>query len=313
MPSISATSVPGRIGCQTAAISAGRSSRRGPIRWNSDPAIAGGAQLLARDVPACAAAADIVVFQRHAAKGQHQGALRYQLGPADVVAGDRPLRADDMRQDHRRGTRAVAADRADIAARQVQKSVDLALRVVKASGAGPAVGPAEDRAWAVACVDAPQFRRDEVERLGPRNRHELVAASPVIGSRTALQPAAADHRPGDPRRVRNRGRDVAQQSRRIRVFRMGNDLDAVSAQQHREGAPVRAVRPASGGPGRGLCGAHPKELYLVQGVMSRGASGRGYGVGDIAMLPWQPWLARRSSLTAGKKRVFSLAKTALDI
>ena len=37
MPSISATSVPGRIGCQTASTSAGRSSRSGPIRWNSAP------------------------------------------------------------------------------------------------------------------------------------------------------------------------------------------------------------------------------------------------------------------------------------
>ena len=166
-----------------------------------DPPIAGGPQLLARDVPAGAAAADIVVFQRHAAKGQHQGALCDQLGPADIVACHRPLRADDMRQDHRRSTRAVAADRADIATRKVEKTMDLALRIVEASGTRPAVGPAENRPGAMGRVDPPQFRRDEVERPGPRDRHELVAAPPVIGSRAAFQPAASNHRSGDPRRV----------------------------------------------------------------------------------------------------------------
>src|SRR5262249_15197585 len=49
-----------------------------------------GAQLLASNVPTRAAAANIVVLQRHPAKGQHQGALCYQLGPADIVAGHRP-------------------------------------------------------------------------------------------------------------------------------------------------------------------------------------------------------------------------------
>ena len=130
--------------------SAGRSSRSGPIRWNSTPRARGRAQPVAGDVLAGAAAADIVVLQRHAAKGEHQRALsRDSSVPADVVAGDRALRADDMRQDHRRRARAVAVDRADIAAGEVQKAVDLALRVVKAPGAGPAVGPAEDRARAV--------------------------------------------------------------------------------------------------------------------------------------------------------------------
>ena len=80
-----------------------------------------GLQIAAGDVLAGAAAADIVVFERHAAKGQHQRALADQFGPADIVAGDRPLRADHMGQDHRRRTRAVAVDRADIAAGRFRK------------------------------------------------------------------------------------------------------------------------------------------------------------------------------------------------
>ncbi len=138
-----------------------------------------------------------------------------------------------MRQDHRRRARAVAVDRADIAAGEVQKAVELVLRVVKAPGAGPAVGPAEDRARPVRGVDAAQFRGDPVERLGPRDRHEFVAAAPAVGSRAALQPAAPDHRPGDPRPVRHRGRDVAEQRRGIGVARMRHDLDAAPPHQHR--------------------------------------------------------------------------------
>ncbi len=126
-----------------------------------------GLQIGAGDVLARAAAADIVVFERHAAKGQHQRALAHQFGPADIIAGDRPLRADDMGQDHRRGTRAVAVDRADIAPGEVQKAVDLVLRIVKAPGAGPAIGAAEYRARPVRRIDPAQFRGDAVERLGP--------------------------------------------------------------------------------------------------------------------------------------------------
>ena len=55
-----------------------------------DPSFACGVQPAAGDVLARTAAADIVVFQRHAAKGEHQRALGHHFGPADVVAGHRP-------------------------------------------------------------------------------------------------------------------------------------------------------------------------------------------------------------------------------
>jgi len=52
-------------------------------------------------------------------------------------------------------------------------------------------------------VDAPQFGGDEVERAGPGDRDKFVEASPMIGTGTAVQPTASNHRPGDPRRVRH--------------------------------------------------------------------------------------------------------------
>src|SRR5439155_15439793 len=113
--------------------------RRQIVAWRADQVeldapVARLAQLGAGNVAARAATADVVVLQRHAAKGEHQLALGHQLGPAYTVAGHRSLRADDVRQDHRRGTRAVAVDRAHITAGQIEKAVDLALGVVEAPG-----------------------------------------------------------------------------------------------------------------------------------------------------------------------------------
>ncbi len=160
-------------------------------------------EMVAGDVPARAAAADIVVLQRHAAKGQHQRALLDQLGPADIVAGDRGLRADDVRQDHAPRARAVRVDRADIAAGEVQKAVELVLRVVKAPGAGPAIGPAEHCARPVRGINPAQFGGDAVEAL-PARRARTNSSRPRRGSGPGplLQPAAPHHRPGDPRAVR---------------------------------------------------------------------------------------------------------------
>ena len=56
---------------------------------------------IACDMLTGAAAADIAVLQRHAAKGEDERALRHHLRPADIIAGDRGLRPDDMRQDDR--------------------------------------------------------------------------------------------------------------------------------------------------------------------------------------------------------------------
>src|SRR6185369_1063272 len=112
---------------------------------------------------------------------------------------------------HRRGARAVAGDRADIAAGEVQKAVELVLRVVKPAGAGPAVGAAEYAVRPVPRIDSTQLRSEPVERLVPGYLHEFVRTAPPVRTRTPLQPASADRRPRDPCAVRHRSRDVGEQ------------------------------------------------------------------------------------------------------
>ena len=95
-------------------------------------------------------------------------------------------------------------------------------------------------------VDPLQFRRDEIECARPLDGDELVAAAPAIGAGTTLEPAAPDHRPGDPRAVRDRGGNVAEQRRGRGIARMRHHLDAIAALQHGEGAPMGAVREDAG-------------------------------------------------------------------
>ena len=187
-------------------------------------------------------ATDIVVFERHAAKGEHQSAFFDELVPADVVARHDLLRADDMRQDYGCRTRTVAVDGADIAARHVEEAMQLARRIMKTPSARPAVGAPENRAGAVCVVDPSQFRRDEIERPRPCDRVELIAPAPTIGAGTLFEPTVADHRFRDPRPVRYRRGDIAEDRRWCGISRMGLDLDAPVAHAYREGAPMRAVR-----------------------------------------------------------------------
>ena len=206
----------------------------------------GGTQPGAGDVLAGAAATDIIVLERHATESEHESAVRQELVPADVVAGDCLLRANDMRQDHRRSPRTVTARRTDIPAGHVQKAMQLPRRVVEPSGARPAIGAAKHRAWSIGAINALQFRRDEIERARPVDGHEFVAPTLPIRARTALEPAAPDHRPDDPCPMRNRGGDIAEQRRGVGVARMWHDLDGSVAKPHGERAPMRAVRDHAG-------------------------------------------------------------------
>jgi len=105
---------------------------------------------VALDVPADAAACDVRVLQRHAAKSQYRIAMLGDLVPGHIVARDGLVASEDMRQDHGRGAGAVAVHRTYVAPeRRVQKAMDLALRVMETSGAGPAIGAAEHRGRAM--------------------------------------------------------------------------------------------------------------------------------------------------------------------
>src|SRR5271170_7019043 len=98
--------------------------------------------------------------------------------------------------------------------------MQLAWRVVEAPGARPAIGAAEDRARAMSRVDPPQLRRDEIERARPLDRDKRLTAAPAVWAGATFGPAAPDHGPSDPRAVRHRGGNVAEQRRGVGVARM---------------------------------------------------------------------------------------------
>ena len=77
----------------------------------------------------------------------------------------------------------------------------LALGVMKAPGARPAIGAAEYGARPARVADAAELVAEQIERLLPADGDELVAAAAMVGARPALEPAAADRRLGDARLV----------------------------------------------------------------------------------------------------------------
>ena len=249
-PSISATSVPGLIGCQV-----GLDLARQIVAQRADQMECCAARVrAARSVPRAMCwlvppPPTSLFFSAMPPNASTSVGFRDQFGPADVVPADRRLGADDVRQDHRRRAGAVAVDRADIAAEQGSGTGAPGSahggsarrwpnhRSRRRSRRGPCVG-----------VDPAQLAGSEVERFGPGHRHEFVASPPPIRARTIFQPAAPNHRLGDPRPVPNRGRDIAEQSRGVAVARMRNDFDAAVPRPDGESTPVRTVRhsPAAG-------------------------------------------------------------------
>jgi len=93
------------------------------------------------------AAGDHRVLQRHAAERQHDVGFTGDLLPGDVALGDVLVTGEDLRQQHRRRAGRIGVHRTDIAAEcDVEEAMHLALRVMEAAGARPAIGAAEHRA-----------------------------------------------------------------------------------------------------------------------------------------------------------------------
>ena len=180
----------------------------------------GGRQGLAHGVPA-------VTTRGHSGVLRGQPAERHEQ--AGVFRYDRPRRggrldkahvSDHVRQQHRGGPVAVGVHRADVAAQAVQEPVQLALGMMKPARARPAVRPAEHAVRAIAAVHPAKFGGQQVERRLPGHGHEHVAAS-GRRSRAMLQPALADMRLADPRRVTMRRGEVLQDPAGVRVLSPG--------------------------------------------------------------------------------------------
>ena len=208
------------------------------------PGSARRAQPVANGVLPAAARLNLTVLECEAAEGDDQlGVLR------DHRPARRALPAPDhVRHDDLAAGVAVAVDREGEAAQQVHETVQQGGRVVQSTGARPTVGPGEDRLVSVVFAHAHQLTRDQLERAFPGDRDEgLRAASVSSLSRGLLQPAGADHRLVDARRVIDRVGERARDRRRIGVLGEGVDLDdALVGHLHLEGAPVRRVRDSTG-------------------------------------------------------------------
>src|SRR5699024_502366 len=104
----------------------------------------------------------------------------------------RILRADDVRQQRAGGAVAVAVHACREATQDVEHPLELALRVVKSPGAGPAVGTGVDGAVAMLADDASDLAGHQRGGTRPVDRHEGIGTAP--GLAIAGQPAAANHR-----------------------------------------------------------------------------------------------------------------------
>ncbi len=143
-----------------------------------------------------AAGIDLAVLVRHAAEGDEELAVLGHHVPRRVHGHQLVHRRHDVRHQHARGAQAVGILVAHIAADRIQEAMDLALRMMEAAGARPAVGAAEDRAVGMRVLDALQLLGDEIERLVPL---DLDEGSPGRASqarrRAFLQPALAHRWP----------------------------------------------------------------------------------------------------------------------
>ena len=168
-----------------------------PHRTDADHLDAGVAPAL--KVAACgmvadAALVDLRVLHRDAAEAHHQaGMLQHVLDGRRLIHQLQGRHAEHMGDDHLRRAGGVGLDGVGIAAELIEKAMQLALRMVKATGARPAIGAAEDRLVAVLGDHPPQRIRRHVQRLVPGHGDErLDAAFGAIAPPRPLQIARAD-------------------------------------------------------------------------------------------------------------------------
>ena len=144
-----AVSDPGRGGSHSAPSISSASLRKGLILTNSTPASAQALQAIAQTVLADPATRDLSVARRDAAEHHDQSALPGDHAPTGRLLHVVSEIAHDVRHQDQCGVVAVVAFRAHEAAGRIQEALELALRMVKATGAGPAIGAGEDRLVAV--------------------------------------------------------------------------------------------------------------------------------------------------------------------
>ena len=216
---------------------------------------------VAHGVAADAAIVDLGILERNAAEHDHKLAVPGDHGPRGVAAAHAVHRTDDVRQNDFGRRYRIGIDREGVATDGVHETVNLALRVVEAPGATPAVGPGVDRLVAVVPAHAIELRRRQVERAVPRHGHEGLAATATLRAfGTVIEPTLADHRLRDARRMIDRVNQRIPDRRGIRIVgdRMQRDQTAI-LNLGVVGAPM-----GIGSMERARGGCHPGPLLSVR-------------------------------------------------
>gem|GEM_PF-5991995 len=125
-----------------------------------------------------AAAVDLGIAQRQSADGDKQLTLPRQLGKMGMLTVQRAQRPENMRQNALARGAAIGIGAGGVPAKALEKPVQLALRMVKASSAGPAVGAAVNRLIAAARLDRSQLASQQVQRHLPTDFDKGLLASP---------------------------------------------------------------------------------------------------------------------------------------
>ena len=200
-----------------------------------------GAEVVADGVAGGAARGDIGVFDGHAAEGDDQLGVLGDDGPGGGVGEHVAHAAGDAVEDDLACGVGVGVAGVDVAAEGVEEAVELALGVVEAAGAGPAVGAAEDGFGAVVSVDAVEFGGEELGGGLPIDGDEGVGAAVVRRAGAVVEPAFADHGLLDAGGAADGAGDVVEDGGGVGIAGVGAGFDEGAVLDDGvEGAPVGA-------------------------------------------------------------------------
>ena len=124
-----------------------------------------------------AALADLTVFQWHPAKSHKQLAVRGDGFPTGRSVKKAAERAQNMGHHNFGSCKGIGVFRTRAAADAVQKTFQLALRMVESSGTGPAIGTGVNRLIAKILTDPVQFICDQFVGYFPSHRNEVFFAT----------------------------------------------------------------------------------------------------------------------------------------
>jgi hypothetical protein len=173
--------------------------------------------MVADGVVADATGTDLGILRWHATECDDQLGMLRDHRPGRVVTHQAAKTTDDVRQqDLRRGV-AMRVDRRSIAAAKIEEAVQLALRMVEAPGAGPAVGPAKDRRVAMQAPNPGDLGGDEAVGVIPRHGDEGFAPAAFPAGWAVPQPTLPHHRLADTQRVIQRAGYGLSDRRRVRI------------------------------------------------------------------------------------------------